>query len=118
MTAEKEKPLTRKRLRNHIVLTIVSSVLISSLGGAGSVLAFYHKTNINMETLSKSDKAQSEDITEIKDKMGMSATTSAVARTEIKNIQEDVKEVKQTQKSILNNQTEIYKLLVELKNKN
>lgn len=104
----KNRQMTRSKMRNSIIVTVVSSIIISSLGGAGSVYAFYYKTKTSIDNLILNDTKQDATLKEINNKLSSSVTNSAISESEIEHLQEDIQQIRLKQ-------DKIYDLLLEIK---
>ena len=119
---DKDLLLTRKGLERHIIKTIVISVILAVLGGAGTAFAFYYKANNQFENLHKNDARQDESINkmtstlnEINTKLGTTKTSTAVSDEKIKGLEKTINMIQETQVSVQKNQTDILKMLGEIR---
>jgi peptidoglycan hydrolase CwlO-like protein len=120
----KEKPLTLKGLQKHLILTVVSAICLAVLGGILTSFVFYHKANNNFEVLHQNDiehdsQIQSINTTlqDINNKLGTTNTTTAVSDEKIKGLENTVNDIKDDVGNIQKNQTEILKILGDIKRK-
>jgi len=119
---QNEQPLTRKRLEKHIILTIVSCLVISLVGGVVPTVSFYYKTNNDLENLKSNDERHDaalvdfkKHLNEISSKIGDTRTSNAVSDEKIKSLESKLLNLQEQQDLILKTQFDILKLIGDKK---
>lgn len=120
----KERGLTLKAMQKHLIMTVVTALCLAVLGGVLSSFAFYHNTKNDIKVIQDNDIEQNEDIQnihstlkEINNKLGTTNTTTAVSDEKIKGLENTVNNIKEDMGRVQENQTEILKILGEIKRK-
>lgn len=113
-----------KTLANHIVKTIVATILVAVLGGIGTSFVFYYEANNAISNLMINDQKQDESIEkinqttqEIHKKLNSSDVNNAVLNTEIREFKTQIDRVHEKQEDMQKTQMEILKILGELNRK-
>jgi len=118
----KEQPLTLKGLQKHLILTVLTTICLAVLGGIITSFAFYYNTNNDIEVLQTNDVKQSDDIEninatlkQINEKLGTTNTTTAVSDEKIKGLENTINNIEGDVSNIGKTQTEILKILGDIK---
>lgn len=122
--AKNEDRLTLKKLRNHLVLTVVTSIVLAIGSAVFTSYRFYLHTNYNLEELNQNKTEVKDemkalksdidlirsDISEIKTSVSNSGIYTDANKERISNLENDVKEIRKSQEEML-------KVLYQIKGK-
>ncbi|PIZ50434.1 hypothetical protein COY27_07165 [Candidatus Woesearchaeota archaeon CG_4_10_14_0_2_um_filter_33_13] len=110
-----------KTLANHIVKTVVATILVAVLGGIGTSFVFYYEANNAISNLMINDFKQDKSLEvvnqttqEINQKLNYSDVNNAVLNTEIKEFKTQMGRVHEKQEDMQKTQMEILKILGEI----
>jgi len=118
----KEEPVTLKSLQKHVIKVLVAAIVIAVMGGAGTAFAFFYKTNYGIEKIIINDIRQDKSIegigivlNDVSNKVGSTNTSAAVLDEKIKGLEGVMASIQQTQTNIQTTQTDILKILGEIR---
>ena len=118
----KEEPVTLKSLQKHVIKVLVAAIVITVMGGAGTAFAFFYKTNYGIEKIIINDIRQDKSIegigivlNDVSNKVGSTNTSAAVLDEKIKGLEGVMASIQQTQTNIQTTQTDILKILGEIR---
>lgn len=124
MVANQNDTLTIKKLRNHLILTLLVSLILSGVTAVFTSYRFYLNTNNNLDELNENKIEVKQEMKELKNNMDLIKSDIAEIKTSVSNsgiytdthkerivnLENDVKEIRKSQEEML-------KVLYQIKGK-